>query len=475
MNKHYSANIILFLYLGDMVLTQLAMQLARLARLYWPIAGAPAFSRVIPLKLEVYLLVACTWTLAFMALSLYDAPKMSRPSDEVIRMGLAISLGALLLAGALYLSFLYRVYLPRLLFAYFMICDGILLLGFRWLTRWLLRKYGHSSFSPQRILIVGTGPLARRLLMRTQVSFWNHPIVAAFAGEDESQLGQHIENIPVAGTWHDIPALIEKFHVDQVILALPNSAYATLEQLVVDLQKLPVDVKFVPEILELAFSTPRVEYLDDIPIIGLREPALSSSTRLVKRLFDLLVTCLLLVFLAPIMLLVAILVKLSSPGPVIFKQVRIGENGYPFTLYKFRTMTADAEARFHQVLTVSESGEYQYKKPDDPRLIPLGKVLRRYSLDETPQFFNVLIGNMSLVGPRPELPFFVDRYTTWQRKRFSVPPGLTGWWQVSGRGELPMHQSVEYDLYYINNYSIFMDIRIFFMTIFTVMSARGAF
>jgi exopolysaccharide biosynthesis polyprenyl glycosylphosphotransferase len=275
------------------------------------------------------------------------------------------------------------------------------------------------------------------------------------------------------GTLDNVLEIINDCQIDQVVITPP--APASLEGLIMTLQMLPIDVKVVPGILELSLSFPKLEFLEDVPIISLREPALSASSRLMKRVFDLALAVLAFILLSPVMLVLSGLLYLTSGCPIIFKQTRVGENGRLFTMYKFRTMLVGAEEDFPAILRMSEIENYVYKRPADPRITRFGRFLRRYSLDELPQFINVIKGEMSLVGPRPELPELVDKYDLWKRRRFSVPPGMTGWWQVSGRSELPLYQAVEYDLYYINNYSIFMDIKIILMTGKAVLTARGAY
>jgi exopolysaccharide biosynthesis polyprenyl glycosylphosphotransferase len=196
----------------------------------------------------------------------------------------------------------------------------------------------------------------------------------------------------------------------------------------------------------------------------LREPRIDGPAWMVKRMFDVLVTLTFLVIGWPMLLAIALGIKLSSPGPIIYKQQRIGENGRLFWVYKFRTMVPDADTRPNTD-----------KRPDDPRVTKIGKLLRRTSLDELPNLFNVLRGEMSLVGPRPEQVFIVEQYEPWQRQRLAVPPGLTGWWQVNGRSDLPMHLNTQYDLYYIRNYSLLLDIKILWKTIGVVIQGKGAY
>ncbi|MCJ7823806.1 MAG: exopolysaccharide biosynthesis polyprenyl glycosylphosphotransferase, partial [Anaerolineales bacterium] len=225
----------------------------------------------------------------------------------------------------------------------------------------------------------------------------------------------------------------------------------------------------------LAMVQAKAEILGGIPIIGLREPVIEGLPRLIKRAFDLVVGSLLLLLAAPPMLVIAIAIRLDSSGPLIFRQERVGENGRLFGMHKFRTMVAGAEAQQGQVNIQTEDDDVLHKRPDDPRVTKVGHFLRRYSLDELPQLMNVLKGEMSLVGPRPEMPWLVDHYEPWQRKRFAVPQGITGWWQINGRSDKPMHLNPEDDLYYVYNYSLWLDIQILLRTPLAVLQGRGAF
>jgi exopolysaccharide biosynthesis polyprenyl glycosylphosphotransferase len=220
-----------------------------------------------------------------------------------------------------------------------------------------------------------------------------------------------------------------------------------------------------------------VEELDGIPRIEVREPAIDGLDRLIKRLFDLVVSTSLLIVLSPIMVLIALLIKLDSPGTVFFRQRRVGEGGRLFWMVKFRSMFECADQEETRMLHNASGGQLSFAKtPYDPRVTRLGHFLRRTSLDELPQLFSVVKGDMSLVGPRPELPQLVEQYEPWQYQRFAVPQGMTGWWQVNGRMERgDPRQRVEDDLFYIRNYSLWLDMRILFKTILAVIYGEGAY
>jgi exopolysaccharide biosynthesis polyprenyl glycosylphosphotransferase len=202
---------------------------------------------------------------------------------------------------------------------------------------------------------------------------------------------------------------------------------------------------------------------------------MSRSERLAKRAMDILLSGIALFLAAPVMLMVIIAIKLESPGPVLFKQRRVGEGGKLFHIYKFRSMVVNAEALQTTVNKTTHDGKTLHKHKDDPRVTRIGRIIRKTSIDELPQLLNILKGDMSLVGPRPELPWLVEQYEAWQRERFLVPQGLTGWWQVTGRSEKPCHLSTEDDLHYVRNYSLWLDIKIMLMTIPAMLKGKGAF
>jgi exopolysaccharide biosynthesis polyprenyl glycosylphosphotransferase len=222
---------------------------------------------------------------------------------------------------------------------------------------------------------------------------------------------------------------------------------------------------------ELITTTPAA------PARRVAEPrvAMTNAERIAKRLMDILLAGFALLLAAPVMLMVAVMIKAESPGPVLFKQRRVGQGGKLFHIYKFRSMVVNAEALQSTVNKTTADGKTLHKHKDDSRVTRIGKIIRKTSLDELPQLFNILLGDMSIVGPRPELPWLVEQYETWQRERFLVPQGLTGWWQVTGRSEKPCHLSTEDDLHYIHHYSLWLDIKIILMTIPAMLKGKGAF
>lgn len=211
------------------------------------------------------------------------------------------------------------------------------------------------------------------------------------------------------------------------------------------------------------------------PIAAQPKQGMNRAERIVKRLMDIILATIALLLIAPVLIAVALLIKMESRGPVLFKQRRVGQGGKLFHIYKFRSMVVNAEALQSTVNTTTADGKTLHKHKDDSRVTRIGKFLRKTSVDELPQLFNILLGDMSIVGPRPELPWLVEQYETWQRERFLVPQGLTGWWQVTGRSEKPCHLSTEDDLHYIHHYSLWLDIKIMLMTIPAALKGKGAF
>jgi exopolysaccharide biosynthesis polyprenyl glycosylphosphotransferase len=284
---------------------------------------------------------------------------------------------------------------------------------------------------------------------------------------------QKLPGVMVLGGINQARQVALDHQVDEVIMTLPYSG-GELEDLVKALLDIPLHVRVVPASFTLALDHAVIDDFGGIPMIDLRAGPLREEQRMVKRAFDLIVASTVTLITLPIMGAVAIAIRLDSPGPILFKQQRVGENGRYFTMYKFRSMVQNAEALQQQVNEQDAEGHTVHKRRDDPRITKVGHFIRRTSLDELPQLFNVLKGEMSLVGPRPELPWLVEKYDPWQRRRLVVPPGITGWWQVTGRSDRLMHLHTDDDIYYIANYSFWLDIRIMWKTLWTVLAGTGA-
>jgi len=459
--------LILYLAAIDLVGTELALALADLVRRTLPL-GRPLGEPVALLNPTIYLIVAVVYPLAFLSQSVYDVRRDTRPVGDPYSLGRALLVGLFVFAGVLYFS--YRD-VPRLLVAYFFVFQLALLAAGRLAVGLGLNVLSRRGRGLSRVLLVGSGEVAARVAQEIRTRLGGSVVIV---GCVDDQPGSLPDGLKLLGSLADVPRLVRDQLLDEVIVALPASQYLAVESLVYGLLTLPVRVRLVPDYLRLVVVQSSVESLGGIPLIGLREPRISGAAWMFKRVFDVLVTTVILLVGWPLMLLIAAAIRLDSPGPAIFKQRRVGENGQLFWMYKFRTMCQDAEARGPQ-LGFDAQGHPIYKWPNDGRVTRVGHFLRRTSLDELPQLLNVMRGDMSLVGPRPEMLFLVERYDAWQRQRLAVPPGITGWWQVSGRSDLPMHLNTQFDLYYIRNYSLWLDLRILWKTVWVVLRGEGAY
>jgi exopolysaccharide biosynthesis polyprenyl glycosylphosphotransferase len=456
----------------DLGWTALALYLARVLRLILPF-GVPLEGplRFIP---WFYLMVPAIWLAVFVALRVYHPGRALRYVADLQSVWGAVTISALVFAGITYLFF--REF-SRLLFFYFYLLDQLFLTIWRAVLPGLLRRFGHRLGRSSRVLIVGAGQVGSDVGQAIVEHQWAGLNVVGFLDDDPTKKQNGCLGCPVFGPLTLAADTVAAQEIDEVIVALPPRAQAKMEQLVLDLQALPVNVRLVPDIFSMIFIRASVEDFDGIPLVGLREPAIEGLDRVMKRIFDLVVGGGALLLAAPAMAVIVVAIKLDSSGPVLFRQQRVGEDGYLFEIFKFRTMVVGAEAEEMELAReLGEGPPIFEKRPDDPRITRVGRFLRRWSLDELPQLFNVLKGEMSLVGPRPELPWLVERYDLWQRKRFAVPQGMTGWWQVRGRSDRADHSlRVEDDLYYIRNWSIWLDLRILWMTVGTVLRGEGAY
>jgi exopolysaccharide biosynthesis polyprenyl glycosylphosphotransferase len=417
----------------------------------------------------LYFLFPTLWVMVLFATSVYDGRRNLRLGDEITNLSLSSLLAIIALAGTLYLS--YRD-LSRALFVSFAILGFLTLLTWRLLYRMAFNLGIVQSIKPKKVLIAGAGAVGRELEGQIK-AYRNFGLeLAGFLDDDVDKREKYSE---VIGNLAQAREVIQERQISDVVLALPIWAYQQVNQMVAELHDLPVKVWVIPDYFSLTLHKASIDSIAGIPMLDLRAPALNDYQRLVKRVFDISVSAISLILTLPIMVIIAIAISSGNPGPVLLRQKRVGENGRLFEMLKFRTMIADAEQIQRNFEFFDPQGYLIHKHPGDPRVTKLGRILRRLSLDELPQLFNVLRGDMSLVGPRPELPYLVEKYEPWQRKRFAVPQGMTGWWQVNGRSDKPMHLNTEEDLYYVQNYSILLDAQIMLRTIWVVLRGKGAY
>jgi exopolysaccharide biosynthesis polyprenyl glycosylphosphotransferase len=395
--------------------------------------------------------------------------------------GAAISFVLILYAARLDEQLLGHDRVSRLWIGLFPVLAFILLLAFRLGLRLTSRYVRAKGFNYRTVLIVGSGPAARDIAQSIDAHrYWGFRIVGfVTAGEDGDDLRGTRSGLgelphPVLGSLADLSRVLEESIVDDVIFALGRRAFERVEDLVLSLQEQGIRVRFALDLFPHAKAKVDLEDLDGTPLLTFSTTPNRPIQLLAKRFIDVALSGLLLLIAAPVVGLVAVLIRITTGGSIIFRQTRCGLNGRSFTLYKFRTMVEDAEERRRELLHLNEMKGPVFKLRFDPRVTRVGRFLRKFSLDEIPQFWNVLRGDMSLVGPRPPIPDEVAQYQRWQRRRLAMKPGLTCLWQISGRNHVDFDQWMRLDLEYIDNWSPGLDLKILLKTIPVVLSGKGA-
>lgn len=469
MFRRFSVNFALFSIVVDAVLIVSSLALAIYFR---PAMNAFSFARKIidPIIFPwfLYMIFPLIWILIFLQLSIYDGRRNLKFAHELVRLTGGSFLAAISLAGLLYLS--YRE-VSRLLFLTFVLGAFLGMIAWRMAARATYLRRKVDSESRRKVLIVGLTEAGNQVV---EIIKARPELGYSIAGVLDDRTDLQMNSIPIGRVQETID-WINTQGIDDVVIALPRSDHERINLLVVDLHRLPVKVWLIPDYFQLALHKAVVEDFAGIAMLDLRAPAISDDQRMLKRAFELVFIALIFIPCLIFMSIIALLIRLTGPGDIIFRQKRVGENGRLFEMYKFRSMIPQADQMLSLVEEIDDQGRLVHKKSGDPRVTSLGAFLRRTSMDELPQIFNVLRGEMSLVGPRPELPELVARYEPWQWKRFTVPQGITGWWQVNGRSDKPMHLHTEDDLYYVQNYSLLLDIRILLMTVGVVLRGEGAF
>jgi exopolysaccharide biosynthesis polyprenyl glycosylphosphotransferase len=346
-------------------------------------------------------------------------------------------------------------------------------------VRFRLRKRLHRQRKlggcMRRVVVVGhPDVIADLAAMLRQDTHHGLSVVAACAvGPDQPT---EIDGIPVIGGLGNVVGAVEKFGADTVaVLACPEMIGARLRDLAWALEKNGTDLCVAPALLDVAGPRTTIRPAAGLPLLHVDHPEFTGARRLIKEAFDRALAGISLLLLAPLLVTIATAIRLDDGGPALFRQSRVGKDGRTFTVFKFRTMVVDAEARRAQLAALNETGGVLFKMRKDPRVTRVGQWLRRWSLDELPQLINVLRGDMSLVGPRPPLPDEVARYVDHVRRRLAVKPGITGLWQVSGRSNLSWDESVRLDLRYVENWSLMLDLQILWKTLSAVMGGSGAY
>ncbi len=339
----------------------------------------------------------------------------------------------------------------------------------------MLARLRARGIGVTRAIIVGAGEVGRRVMRNIYAQPELGYRVIGFVDDDPEKGHTDIGPFKALGPLDNLAQAIEEHQADEVIITLPWMYHRKIMGIVRECQRRHVRARVVPDLFQMSLSQVDVESLGGIPLVGVREISIGRGALLVKRTVDIIGALLGLVLGAPLFGLIALAIRLDSPGPIIFRQTRVGLGGRPFQMYKFRSMYEGAEEQQALLAILNEARGPIFKIRDDPRLTRVGRFLRRTSLDELPQLINVLRGEMSLVGPRPPLPAEVEQYKEWHKKRLEAPPGMTGLWQVSGRSRLSFDEMVLLDIYYIENWSLWMDFKILARTVPKVLFGEGAY
>lgn len=372
----------------------------------------------------------------------------------------------------------------RLWFGMWVLVVACLLIVARVILRLVLRILRNNGFNKRKVAILGAGRLGREVARKLHLASWSGLEVAAFFDDDTDLQAERVDGIPVLGTLDDVSNTINGNYlydkgmqfvgdtgisVDQVWIALPLSASERVKSLLANLDQSSVTIQFVPDFFGFKLLNQSVEQVAGIPVVNLSSTSIAGADRFLKEFEDRVLAITFLILASPLMAAIALGVKLSSPGPVFYRQTRVTWGGQPFEMLKFRSMPVDAERNTGPV----------WAEPGESRATRFGAFLRKTSLDELPQFINVLKGEMSIVGPRPERPHFIEEFKeevpTYMRKHL-VKGGITGWAQVNGwRGQTSIKRRIEHDLYYIENWSLWLDIKIMVLTFLRGLASTNAY
>ena len=412
-----------------------------------------------------------TYLLLYWAFHLYEPKRTHSKRAELWHICQACAVGLMLLTSILYAfrrSGYFGNFSTRMLVA-FSIIDITLTTIERFGIRYILSRLRRKGFNQKHVMLVGFSDASDQFIDACRRNpDWGYHIYGIV--DDIAELGESYKGIQVVGRISELEHILAQNTIDEIAITLPLAAYAKLDGIVHVCEKSGVHTKFIPDYNNIIHSKPVTEDMDGLPVINIRNVPLTDPVKATaKRAVDIIGALVGIVLFSPIMLVVAILIKLTSPGPIIFKQERVGLHNQPFMMYKFRSMVQQTEADEKKGWTV----------PGDPRVTRVGRFIRKTSIDEFPQFFNVLAGQMSLVGPRPERTQFVEMFKEEIPRymiKHQVRPGMTGWAQVNGlRGDTSIYERVKYDIWYIENWTMSLDVKILFLTIFKGFVNKNAY
>ena len=460
-----------YLNIAHIIIDAIIIVISYLLALY--ITFGSVMHNDLPLRSYIWILVGLVpiYLLIYRWFQLYT-PKRLMSSIDMIR-SIVLSNGSGILVLSLFL-YLFRkqgnlIHFSIRVVAWLFILNGILGIVERLTVKKGLSYMRRKGFNQKHLLMVGYSDASDRLIDAIKRNpEWGYTIDGLL--DDINDIGTSYRGVGVSGRLSELGAILQSQDIDEVAITLPLSAYGKLGDVVGICEKYGVHTKFIPDYTEVISSNPVTGDMDGVAVVNIRNvPLVDPFNRFVKRLVDIVGALFFIILFSPIMLIAAIAVKISSPGPVIFKQKRVGFHNKEFYMFKFRSMVQQRD----------EDEKKGWTTKGDARVTGVGKFLRRTSIDELPQFFNVLIGDMSIVGPRPERKQFVDKFME-EIPRYNVKhqvrPGITGWAQVNGlRGDTSISERIKYDLYYIENWTVWMDIKIMFLTVFKGFVNKNAY
>ncbi len=424
------------------------------------------YARIFPIFLAI-------WLALLHFLGMYHSFRIKEVSDILLTIWASVCIGVGIFGASAYLLKFQDFSRVFIICIFFVV--GVLTSAEKVLIMSFFRQIRKKGYNFRRILVVGTGPRAQKFMkLIRERGEWGLKIIGLI-DEDRRLIGEELSGFRVLGTLSDVPSIAHENAVDEVMFIVPRSWFYKIDKVIAFCETEGIRVHIAVDVFESQFAKPKQTDLEGFLLLTFERTSIKVWQLFLKGVFDIVVSGMLLVLLMPVFVIIAVAITTTSKGPVFFRQTRVGLNGRKFTLYKFRTMVKNAEALLPELMAQNEMEGPVFKMENDPRVTPLGRFLRKYSLDELPQLWNVFTRDMSLVGPRPPIPEEVNKYDSWQRRRLNMRPGITCLWQVQGRNKITnFDEWMRLDLHYIDHWSFIMDLRVMAKTVPAVLFGVGA-
>jgi len=429
------------------------------------------FGKMLPFERHQGMLyvVVPEWFLVFRYFGFYTSQRTTSYSQIFWMVSKALFVAVMILAA--FIFFFKAKFFSRYLYLLFFFFNVALVTLEKWAIRFVQSYVRKRGYNYRNYLLVGCEKKLKDFVeLMAHHQEWGVRIIGFVGINSEKELfGER-----TLGDWGHLPVILRERVVDEVVFGVPHECMDDLRKHIAECEEVGVDARILADFISPSVAKTKIDDFYGIPLVTYTTTPHDVTLLSIKRFLDIIGSAFGILVLSPLFAVVALAIKLTSPGPVLFTQERMGRNGRIFNLYKFRSMYEDAEKRKKELETLNERSGPAFKIRDDPRVTRVGKLIRKSSLDETPQFWNVLKGDMSLVGPRPPLPDEVKQYDSWQRRRLSMKPGLTCFWQIEGRNEIDFNEWMRLDLKYIDNWSLWLDLRILFWTVPAIVMGKGA-